>query len=131
MKKYVDYWMYGVGIGMFWYLLALQIWNVGGQGFSQILVTVIGSGLMGLSGLIYDNEGRPAFWQSLLHFILILSIVLGMTTLNGWVAWDKLSYIGIFVVQFLIIYLIVWTILYQVEKAKIRRINEKLRKKSS
>lgn len=129
MKKYVDCWMYGVGIGMFWYLLALQIWSVGGQGFTQILVTVIGSGLMGLSALIYENGGRPAFWQSLLHFSLILTIVLGMTTLNGWVDWSNLSYIGIFVVQFLVIYLIIWTVVYHMEKTKVRRINENLRKK--
>lgn len=130
MKKYVDYWTYGVGTGMVWYLFSLFFWNMAEQTSQQILVTVIGSGFMGLSALIYQSEGRPPLWKSLIHFTLIFTIVLIMTSLNGWVAWSDWSVIASFAIEFLVIYLIVWTVIYQLEQAKIRRINENLRKKA-
>ncbi|MFC3927318.1 DUF3021 domain-containing protein [Streptococcus caprae] len=128
MKKYVDYWMYGVGIGMVWYLFSLLVWNIAGQSSQQILVTVIVSGFMGLSARIYESDGRPPLYKSIVHFIAILILVVIMTSLNGWIAWTNLSVLGIFLVQFLVIYLVIWTSIYLIEKHKIKRINENLRK---
>lgn len=129
MKKYVDSWMYGVGIGMFWYLLELLFWRVESQGVSQILVTAIGSGFLGLSGRIYESDDRPLLKTSLLHFVMILSIILVMTSLNGWLEWSNLSRFAAFFLQFIVIYAVIWVVIYAIEKQKVARINEKLRKK--
>lgn len=129
MKKIIDTWMYGVGIGMFWYVLSLLIWKVPGQGTGQIMVTLICSGLMGLSAFIYDNKTKSLLFKTTLHFLVIFALVWLMQALNGWSVTIDLGTFLFFFIEFAVIYLLTWCFIYSIEKRKIAKINEKLRKK--
>lgn len=131
MKKYVDYWMYGVGIGATWYVANLFFWKIAEQTTSQILVTLFFSGLMGLSALIYELEKGSELVKTSLHFGVALALVAGMTSLNSWVDWTAdLGFLFGFLIQFGLTYLAIWTLLYLLNRQQIKRINENLRKKA-
>ena len=129
MKKYVDSWMYGVGIGMIFYLLTLLIWSVPGQTIYQMAVTVIFSGVMGLASLVYDSLPTSDFYKRIVHFSLIFACVMAMVLLNGWLDIKDMSMLALIFLEFLLIYLMISGIVYLTEKQKIKKINEKLRKK--
>ncbi|MFA9414396.1 MULTISPECIES: DUF3021 domain-containing protein [unclassified Streptococcus] len=129
MKKYLDCWMYGVGVGMFWYMFSLWFWEIPSQSWQQVLVTVIGSGLMGLSALIYDDNhnSRPTLIKTLVHFMVIFALALGMMGFNGWIDVSNLTMLLSFFLEFVVIYLVIWGIIYTIEKQKVQRINNHLR----
>lgn len=131
MKKYFDCWMYGVGIGMFWYMFSLWFWEIPSQSWQQVLVTVLGSGLMGLSSLIYGekHENRPTLGKTLVHFTVIFMLTLGMMNLNGWIDVSNLTILLSFFLRFIVVYLLIWGITYTLEKRKIQRINNHLKQK--
>lgn len=131
MKKLFDCFAYGVTIGSAIYLTQLFFWNIAEQTSQQVLVTVFFSGLMGLSALIYDQPKGSDLAKTSLHFAVILLLVVGMTSLNGWVDWTAdVGFLLGFLTQFVLIYLAIWTSLYLLNRQQIRRINENLRKKS-
>lgn len=131
MKKYIDNWMYGVGIGMIFYLITLTLSGMGAQGRQQIFVTMVCSGMMGLLNGLFDGESRPSLVKVFWHFLGIFGIITAMLVANGWlIIWSTPLAFGKFFLYFMLIYLIIWSIAYQIERRKIQRINENLRKKS-
>lgn len=131
MKKLFDRFAYGVTIGSFIYLAQLFIWNIAEQTSQQLLVTVFFSGLMGLSALIYELEKGSDLAKTSLHFGVILALVVGMTSLNGWVDWTAdLGFLFGVLTQFSLTYLAIWTGFYLFNRQQIKRINENLRKKA-
>lgn len=131
MKKLFDRFAYGVTFGSFIYLAQLFIWNIAEQTSQQLLVTVFFSGLMGLSALIYELKKGSDLAKTILHFVVILALVAGMTSLNGWVDWTAdLGFLFGFLIQFSLIYLAIWTLIYLLNRQQIKRINENLRKKA-
>lgn len=130
MKKLFDCFAYGVTIGSAIYLTQLLFWNIAEQTSQQVLVTVLFSGLMGLSALIYEQPKGSDLAKTALHFVVILALVAGMTSINGWVNWTAdFGFLLGFLTQFILIYLTIWTSLYLLNRHRIKQINENLRKK--
>ncbi|WEM59555.1 DUF3021 family protein [Streptococcus parauberis] len=104
MKKIINTYIYGIGIGGIIYSLSLLFSDVNSQTISNIVSCLFISGFMGLASLIYDIEKLPFLYKSLIHLISISSLVYLMNIYNGWL--NPNQYLGFFI-QFLIIYLII------------------------
>lgn len=73
-----------------------------------LISTIIGSGLMGLGNLIFDNqylEESPFIFLLFLHFIFISIIYVGFSYFNQW--QDRLLSIN-GLIGFVLIYLCIW-----------------------
>lgn len=82
-------------------------------------------------GLLFEAGNRffRMNWSplraTLTHYALMLLGFIPLAILGGWFP-TSLSFILSLIVEFTIIYLVVWTISYQVQKRKIQEINETL-----
>lgn len=126
MKKIINTYIYGIGIGGIIYSLSLLFNDVNSQTISNIVSCLFISGFMGLASLIYDIEKLPFLYKSLIHLISISSLVYLMNIYNGWL--NPNQYLGFFI-QFLIIYLIIWAIVFYLNYSTSNTINKKLKEK--
>ena len=72
-------------------------------------------------------EKHPLASAILFHGGVLFATYLLFYLINGWLHKDLIP-ILVFTGIFLLVYLLIWVIIYSVEKAKIRKINE-MRKK--
>ncbi|MEE3699341.1 DUF3021 domain-containing protein [Streptococcus uberis] len=126
MKKIINTYIYGMGIGGILYIISLALSNVQTQTFSNIASCLFFSGLMGLVSLIYDWKKIPFILQNLLHFLGIFLLVYAINYYNGWINPD---YFVPFFIRFLIIYLIVWLCIYLLNYQTSKEINKKLQER--
>lgn len=124
MKKFFEYSIAGLGIGQAIYLSQLFIFGISGQTSQQMLVVAVCSALMGLSALIYEQRTWSDFVKTSIHFLVILGLVAIMRQLNGWVTWDDIP--G-FLLTFIGIYLLIWSIFYLINRKQVDKINQKLK----
>ncbi|MBM7642840.1 DUF3021 domain-containing protein [Streptococcus loxodontisalivarius] len=121
LKSYII----GVGIGQIFYISSLMLFGISSQSLSNIASTAFLSGFMGVASLIYGVKGLSPLSRSLLHFVMILSLATGMVIYNKWLPLDY--FLG-FAFEFTVIYLLIWTLTYLLERRKINRINQTLLK---
>ena len=108
------------------------------QGIVQTLtVNEVCIGILSLSGLafiaggmnfIYQIEQLPLMVAILIHGGILYISYLGTYLLNGWLEWGGipiLVFTGIFVVG----YLVIWAVIYSIIKRNTDRINEILKRK--
>ncbi len=127
MKTYWDAWVSGVGLGMMAYIILLWLSQVHAQGFSQILIVMLGSGLMGLASLIYRIDKWSLFRQSMSHLLIILGLVVGMGLMNGWFDMSQKGFVMLFLGQFILIYLLIWVVAYYLNSKRVKHINAVLK----
>ncbi|MGT2832195.1 DUF3021 domain-containing protein [Streptococcus halotolerans] len=124
MKKVIDYFMMGVGIGSIIYILCLLLYGFEPT-WENALIDWLASGLMGVSSLIYDHPKWSAFKKRLLSMLSVYLLVMGMLFYNAWLPFEVAYIIGASV-QFLFIYgIIVFYFSWQ-NKDSVRKINQKL-----
>lgn len=126
MKKILTSFVMGIGIGQFFYIACLYIFKAGAQPPQTILMVAVISGFMGLAGLIYDLPKLPILAKSLLHFSMIALLVVAVNLAMGYRFHLSLAAIVGFLGSFALIYLLIWVVLYWVEKKKIEAINDRL-----
>lgn len=127
MKTYWDAWVSGVGLGMMAYIILLWLSQVHAQGFSQILIVMLGSGLMGLASLIYRIDKWSLFRKSISHLLIILGLVVGMGLMNGWFDMSQKGFVMLFLGQFILIYLLIWVVAYYLNSKRVKHINAVLK----
>ena len=91
-----------------------------------LTITVLAITAAGMTA-IYQVEQLPLASAILIHGGMLYGTYLLIYLLNGWLQKDLIP-ILVFTGIFLLVYLLIWVIIYSVEKAKIKKINE-LRKK--
>lgn len=123
MKTYWDAWVSGVGLGMMAYIILLWLSQVHAQGVSQILIVMLGSGLMGLASLIYRVDHWSLFRKSMSHLLIILGLVVGMGLMNGWFDMSQKGFVMLFLGQFILIYLLIWVVAYYLNSKRVKHIN--------
>ena len=77
---------------------------------------------------IYQLERLPLMLAILIHGMVLYLCYLATYLLNGWLEWGAtpvMVFTGIFVVG----YLVIWAIIYSVVKKKTEKINQLLRRK--
>ena len=92
--------------------------------FSLSALAFIAGGM----NVVYQIEQLPLMVAILFHSAVLYSSYLGTYLLNGWLEWGAtpvMVFTGIFVVG----YLVIWAIIYSVVKKKTEKINQLLRRK--
>lgn len=124
MKKVVSYFMVGVGIGSFLYILSLLIYGFEPT-WQNALVDWMASGLMGVSSLINEYPKWSESKKRGLSILAIYSLVMGMLLYNAWLPLE-LGYIIGGSLQFFLIYGLIALYFAWQNKESVRRINQKL-----
>ena len=91
--------------------------------FSLSALTFIAGGM----NFIYQIERLPLMVAILIHGVVLYASYLATYLVNGWLEWGiapVLVFTGIFVVG----YLIIWAIIYSVIRKNTERVNEMLKK---
>lgn len=92
--------------------------------FSLTVLAFIAGGM----NFIYQIEHLPLMVAILIHGCVLYISYLGTYLLNGWLKWGAapiLVFTGIFVVG----YLIIWAVIYSIIKRKTNKINRLLKEK--
>lgn len=127
MKKLINMYIYGIGIGGIIYSFCLLVGDVETQTLSNIISCLAFSGFMGLASLYYDIEKWSFLKQSFCHFLTIAFIVFGMNTYNHWLS--PREYLGFFL-EFSLVYIVVWLCIYFLNYRSSQEINKKLRERN-
>lgn len=91
--------------------------------FSVTLLAFIVSGIT----VIYQIERIPLLSAILIHAAALYLTYLLVYLLNDWIP-RNMTAIGIFTLVFVIGFAVIWLCIYLTEKAKVKRINQKLNK---
>ena len=91
-----------------------------------LTITLLAFTVAGMTA-IYQVEKLPLASAILIHGGVLYATYLLIYLINGWLQKDLIP-IVVFTGIFLLVYLLIWVIIYSVEKAKIKKINE-MRKK--
>ena len=125
-RKLVWYFLIGIGFGSLSFVATLWLEGTQSQTVPQITNVIWVSGLIGIISMIFELERPPFFFRLILHFFLVYALVCLMNNLNHYY-WPILSFelLG----NFMVSYLIIWTIVYFFLTRRLGRINQRLAEK--
>ncbi|MFJ7979496.1 DUF3021 domain-containing protein [Lysinibacillus xylanilyticus] len=98
----------------------------GAELLEQIIIAAILGVLIGLLTIIYDIERLPFTGQFILHVIAVTLCVMIAGYFGRWFEHSGVKYV---LISEAIIYLIVWCILYVLQKNDIAKINQVIQKR--
>lgn len=124
MRKGIHYFISGIGFGSVGYLVNLLIYGFS-PSWLNVLLTWLFSGCMGVAALIFEYDVKPWLTFSL-HFLIILSLVIGMLTVTGWYQPQGYEWIS-FLMSFVMTYLAIYTYLLWLNHQTVGKINQKLK----
>ena len=141
MKKFISNFCFrgliAMGFGPIVYgsiMLILHLCNVdttsdGLDIFKGIISTCIMAFIIAGISNIYQVESLSLMSKIMIHALSLYLVYLVFYLLNDWIVKD-LKVIGIFSLIFFSGYIVIWIIIYIIERKKIKELNEKLKKKS-
>ena len=141
MKKFISNFclrgLIAMGFGPIVYgtiMLILHLCNVdttsnGLDIFKGIISTCIMAFIIAGISNIYQVESLSLMSKIMIHALSLYLVYLVFYLLNDWIIKD-LKVIGIFSLIFFSGYIVIWIIIYIIERKKIKELNEKLKKKS-
>ena len=94
---------------------------------SILTITLLAFTVGGMTA-IYQVEQLPLASAILIHGGVLYAAYLLIYLINGWLQKDLLP-ILVFTGIFLLVYLLIWVVIYSIERSKIKKINE-IRKKA-
>ena len=97
--------------------------------FKGIISTCIMAFIIAGISNIYQVESLSLMSKIMIHALSLYLVYLVFYLLNDWIIKD-LKVIGIFSLIFFSGYIVIWIIIYIIERKKIQELNEKLKKKS-
>ncbi|MEY9977475.1 DUF3021 domain-containing protein [Lysinibacillus sp. RC79] len=98
----------------------------GSELLEQIIIAAILGAVIGLLSIIFDIERLPFITQLILHLIAVTLCVMIAGYFGRWFEHSGIKYV---LISEAIIYLIVWCILYVLQKNDIEKINQEIRKR--
>lgn len=102
-----------------------------GSEISAVILQFFLSGILGsacaASSVVWENDNWSILKQSVIHF-LILSFT--MLPIAYFMHWMEHTFIGIAIYFgiFIVIYVLIWAIQYNIWKRRIKQINDKIKK---
>lgn len=141
MKKFISNFclrgLIATGFGPIVYgciMLILHLCNVdttsnGLDIFKGIISTCIMAFIIAGISNIYQVESLSLMSKIMIHALSLYLVYLVFYLLNDWIVKD-LKVIGLFSLIFFSGYIVIWIIIYIIERKKIKELNEKLKKKS-
>ncbi|MGE7673809.1 DUF3021 domain-containing protein [Lysinibacillus sp. NPDC094403] len=98
----------------------------GSELLEQIIIAAILGAVIGLLSIIFDIERLPFIIQLILHLIAVTLCVMIAGYFGRWFEHSGIKYV---LISEAIIYLIVWCILYVLQKNDIEKINYEIQKR--
>lgn len=98
----------------------------GAELLEQIIIAAILGVVIGLLSIIYDIERLPFIAQTILHLIAVTLCVLIAGYFGRWFEHSGIKYV---LISEAIIYLIVWCIIYVLQKSDIEKMNQEIQKR--
>lgn len=139
MNKIVDYGFKGLGIGFIITNIMLYIFMYSdgalynGQEIIKCYMVWAGASvLFGLASLVYDFINVGHLYQTFIHFLLI-SVISFLTTsymlksILGQQVNLMTDVFPSFILSFVIIYLVIWSGIYFIEKSRLNKLNAKFK----
>ena len=110
------------------YLCNVETSSNGLEIFKGIISTSLLAFLMASINLIYENDRLNLGIKILIHGLVIYIGYLVIYLLNDWIKKD-LTTILVFSIIFIIGYILVWTIIYLIDRNKINKLNKMINNK--
>ena len=110
------------------YLYNVKTSSNGLEIFKGIISTSLLAFLMASINLIYENDRLNLGIKILIHGLVIYIGYLVIYLLNDWIKKD-LTTILVFSIIFIIGYILVWTIIYLIDRNKINKLNKMINNK--
>ena len=126
MKTAVYYFLIGTGFGSIIYSLSLILNQTGSQTAWQIGAVVLVSGCMGLVSMIFTLDYPAFIWRLVVHFLVVYTLYLFANHIGGNTE-NFLSLVTL--LQFLLVYVLVWAVVVFMTRQKVAKINEKLQER--
>lgn len=98
----------------------------GSELLEQIIIAAILGVVIGLLSFIHDIECLPFIAQFILHVIAVTLCVMIAGYFGRWYDHSSIKYV---LISEAIIYLIVWCIIYILQKSDIEKINQEIQKR--
>ncbi|MEY9970468.1 MULTISPECIES: DUF3021 domain-containing protein [unclassified Lysinibacillus] len=98
----------------------------GSELLEQIIIAAILGAVIGLLSIIFEIERLPFITQLILHLIAVTLCVMIAGYFGRWFEHSGIKYV---LISEAIIYLIVWCILYVLQKNDIEKINYEIQKR--
>ncbi len=118
--KILNHLVVGLGIGFVFTTAMSTIFMGINEVTIQFIAWAIASGLFGLSALVFENNKRSLLASSAIHYVLCL-IIAGV---NIYLFYRE--YILTAFISFTITYLIIYIVMWQMQKNEVKHINAKL-----
>ena len=100
---------------------------------NSLIATIASAGLWALMGIVFDVGSYLIFetqWnitrQTIVHFIVTFALFTPLALLAGW--FPIQSYFMMYLIEFVIIYVIIWAVSMQIAKSKVHQLNQLLNK---
>ena len=91
--------------------------------FKGIISTAIMAFVIAGTSVIWKQEEIQISKKIAIHFLVLYSLYLLIYLLNDWIKKD-LKVIGIFTLVFVLGYILIWLVIYLVEKNRAKKLNE-------
>ncbi|MBF7094746.1 DUF3021 domain-containing protein [Streptococcus sp. HF-1907] len=126
MKKLINSFIVGVGIGDLISCLLLASSHVGTLSLANVFSVAIFSGIIGIiSYILFDWMDAPLQRKLLIHFIVVMGIIYAMYHFNDWIVGNPL----IAICRFAVIYGLIWLFVRYMIHQRISKINQKLQER--
>jgi len=91
----------------------------------QFILTGFMGAIFGGSTVLFEAEKLSILMATVCHFLLVMPSGTAVAWICGWLIHSKTGLI-IWVVQFIVLYIIIWLSIYLVYRAKVKQINQQL-----
>lgn len=126
MKKLINSFIVGVGIGDLISCLLFASSHVGTLSLANVFSVAIFSGIIGIiSYILFDWMDAPLQRKLLIHFIVVMGMIYAMYHFNDWIVGNPL----IAICRFAVIYGLIWLFVRYMTHQRISKINQKLQER--
>ncbi|MFC6323006.1 DUF3021 domain-containing protein [Companilactobacillus baiquanensis] len=129
--KAVKYFVIGVLLGSFSFLLILLFSDGMLVESKSVLSLFLFSGLIGLVSMIFKTEWFNFPIRLLIHLLVTIVIVCLMMYFAGWWNLIVVEHIPSFGITFALIYIVVWIMLYLADVTNTKKINDVIQKRKA
>ncbi len=131
-KSFIKSLLIGIGIGLsinstFLFIFSMKYESLNsGIIFKSYIASIILGVVSCLTGYLF-NRMESMIKASIIHFLILITTFVSVALFAGWI--EDISSVVIPAIEFTVIYVAIFLVIYFVEKRKIEKINEELRKK--
>ena len=121
--KTFNYLLRGLGIGFIITTVSLLVFVGVNELTKQLFAWLVASAIYGLTSVIFESKNLNLLSCTIIHFFICLSI----TMINIFLFYR--AYLVIVLVEFVVIYSLIYVVMWLIDRNKIKKINQRLKEK--